>query len=62
MDTSKPKCAVQGMLSPRAMCGSVIVGCVYCGHDGPCEHKVEPGIGQPAPIYANGHLVHQSTD
>ena len=27
---NKPKCAVRGMVSRGAMCGSVIVGGVYC--------------------------------
>ena len=35
----KPKCAVKGMVRYGAMCGSVIVGGVYCGHEGACQHK-----------------------
>lgn len=46
MSTEKPTCAVNGMLGPRAMCGSVIVGLKYCGHKGECEHKIAP---PPAP-------------
>lgn len=37
---NKPKCAVKGMVRPGAMCGSVIVGGIYCGYDGNCQHKV----------------------
>ena len=37
---NKPKCAVKGMVRPGAMCGAVIVGGVYCGHDGNCQHKI----------------------
>lgn len=32
-------CAVRGMIVPGAMCGKVIVGGKFCGHDGECEHK-----------------------
>ena len=32
-------CAVRGMPVPGAMCGKVIVGGKFCGHDGTCEHK-----------------------
>lgn len=34
------KCAVGGMIRPRAMCGSVIVGGEMCGHNGTCEHRI----------------------
>lgn len=37
----KPLCSVRGRLGPGVMCGSIIVGAKHCGHDGPCEHKVE---------------------
>ena len=45
---NKPKCAVRGMVSRGAMCGSVIVGGVYCGHKGECQHKV------PVCVYCEG--------
>ena len=45
---NKPKCAVKGMVRPGAMCGAVIVGGVYCGHEGECSHKV------PACVYCKG--------
>lgn len=45
---NNPKCAVRGMVSWGAMCGSVIVGGVYCGHKGECPHKV------PACVYCEG--------
>jgi hypothetical protein len=39
----KPKlqatCVVRGVLAPGGMCGKIIVGGKFCGHDGPCEHK-----------------------
>lgn len=37
---NKPKCAVNGMVRPGAMCGSVIVGGKLCGHAGECQHKI----------------------
>jgi hypothetical protein len=39
--TNAPRCAVLGLVSPRAMCGAVIVG-GDCGSDKPCQHKVQP--------------------
>lgn len=38
----RAKCAVRGMVALNGMCGKVIVGGTYCGHDGPCVHKVAP--------------------
>ena len=35
----RPTCAVRGMIQPRAMCGSVIVGGYQCGYKGTCEHQ-----------------------
>lgn len=35
----RPICKVHGMIAPRAMCGSVIVGLKYCGFSGECQHK-----------------------
>ena len=32
-------CAVRGVLAPGGMCGKIIVGGKFCGHDGACEHK-----------------------
>ena len=32
-------CAVDGMIRPGVMCGSVIVGGKLCGHNGQCEHR-----------------------
>ena len=32
-------CAVRGVLTEGGMCGKVIVGGKYCGHDGACKHK-----------------------
>ena len=45
---NKPKCAVKGMVRPGVMCGAVIVGGIYCGHEGACQHK------QPACVYCEG--------
>lgn len=39
----RPTCAVRGMIQPRAMCGSVIVGGYQCGYKGTCEHQRAPG-------------------
>lgn len=36
----KPKCAVRGGIRRGAMCGSVMVGGVYCGFNGDCQHKI----------------------
>lgn len=44
-----PRCAVRGLVAPRAMCGAVIVGGEFCGSDKPCQHKVQP---QPLPTSA----------
>lgn len=39
----KPKCAVGGSLAGgRAMCGSIVVGGIFCGDDGECPHQVFP--------------------
>ena len=35
-----PRCAVKGLVAPRAMCACVVVG-GRCGTKGPCEHKLE---------------------
>lgn len=47
---NKPKCAVKGMLRPGAMCGHVIVGGVFCGHKGECQHKVQASGASAAHI------------
>lgn len=33
-------CAVRGSIEPGAICGKVIVGGKFCGHDGDCPHKL----------------------
>lgn len=32
-------CAVKGWFPGGGMCGKIIVGGKFCGHDGPCEHQ-----------------------
>ena len=36
-----PRCAVKGLISPRAMCACVVMG-GRCGTKGPCQHKLDP--------------------
>ena len=36
-----PRCAVKGLVAPRAMCACVMVG-GRCGTKGPCQHKLDP--------------------
>lgn len=36
----RPICAVKGLVRPGAMCGAIIVGGKYCGHNGECSHKL----------------------
>ena len=35
-----PRCAVKGLVAPRAMCACVMMG-GRCGTKGPCQHKIE---------------------
>lgn len=35
-----PRCAVKGLVAPRAMCACVMMG-GRCGTKGPCPHKLE---------------------
>lgn len=39
---ARPRCAVRGILrhGTTAICGHVIVGGEFCGHDLECQHKV----------------------
>ena len=36
-----PRCAVKGLVAPRAMCACVVMG-GRCGTKGPCQHKLDP--------------------
>ena len=36
-----PRCAVKGLVAPRAMCACVMMG-GRCGTKGPCQHKLDP--------------------
>ena len=36
-----PRCAVKGLVAPRAMCACVMMG-GRCGNKGPCQHKLDP--------------------
>lgn len=33
------RCAVRGAIQRGYMCGHVIIGGVFCGFDGECEHQ-----------------------
>ena len=49
MSTTKPTCAVRGVLhGGRAMCGAIGVGSDRCHSSRPCQHKLEP-VRQPDP-------------
>lgn len=37
--SDKTRCAVRGAVHPGALCAKIIVGGVFCGFDGECQHK-----------------------
>lgn len=41
-----PRCAVKGLVAPRAMCACVVMG-GRCGTKGPCQHKLDPKPAEP---------------
>ncbi len=52
-EQSKPRCAVGGIftaLGKTGLCGKIIFGGEFCGHDSACEHQVNP---EPAPRYSS---------
>lgn len=50
-EDDRPKCKVNGVLAPNAMCGRVSVRVSKCSAEGECEHKETV---KPAPIEIKG--------